>query len=245
LLTIIPPVVCNSIITSGNKIKFRDDVSWVGDSYVLHEFEKYKIIDSAQKITKNQFKQECNPQDIMIFSFYPTKPIGSYDGGMIVSNDKDKIDRFKIMVKNGARFNPKSWKREMVTVGYKMYLNSFQAYIANENFKKLEEKYQLLARVKEKYNLEFNRNNTSDHLYRVNISNRDMVLTKAKQVGVELGIHYQCLHKNMIYSNNDQSLKNSEHESKTTISIPFHENLTDLEIEKVIRLIKKYDIEAS
>ena len=31
--TIIPPVVCNAILTSGNSIKFYDDINWVGGSY--------------------------------------------------------------------------------------------------------------------------------------------------------------------------------------------------------------------
>ena len=89
--SMIPPVVLNAIITSDNKHNFIDDISWVGDSYVLHDFGDYKIVDSAQKLEKNQFKNECNPNDLMVFSFYPTKPVGSSDGGMIVSDDLEKI----------------------------------------------------------------------------------------------------------------------------------------------------------
>lgn len=50
--SIIPPVVPNAIITSNNKIQFYDDIDWVGDSYILHMFDDYKIIDSAQKLKK-------------------------------------------------------------------------------------------------------------------------------------------------------------------------------------------------
>ena len=32
--SIIPPVVANAIITSGNKVRFSDDVDWVGDTYI-------------------------------------------------------------------------------------------------------------------------------------------------------------------------------------------------------------------
>ena len=38
-----------------------------------------------------RFKKEANDEDLMIFSFYPTKPVGSSDGGIIVSNDFEKI----------------------------------------------------------------------------------------------------------------------------------------------------------
>ena len=85
-----PPCVLNALITSGNKIKFYDDTDWVGNSYILHTFSNFKVVDSAQKLDKNQFKKECNPQDLMFFSHYPTKPVGSCDGGTIVSDDMKK-----------------------------------------------------------------------------------------------------------------------------------------------------------
>ena len=67
--SMIPPVVCNALLTSGNKINFTDNTEWVGDSYILHEFSDYKIIDSAQKVDKDQFIKEANDNDLMIFSF--------------------------------------------------------------------------------------------------------------------------------------------------------------------------------
>ena len=239
--SIIPPVVCNAVITSGNKLNFRDDAEWVGDSYIFHTFEDYKIIDSAQKITKNQFSKECTPEDLMIFSFYPTKPIGSYEGGMVVSNDKEKIDWFRLMVKNGTRFNNKSWKREIITPGYKMYLNALQAYIANENFKKLDEKYQSLAKIREIYNTEFNLLNTSNHLYRININNRKFLIEKAHEKNIELGIHYKCLHNHTVYfTGQKQDFLNSEINSNTTVSIPFHEKLSQPDLQNIINLVKTY-----
>ena len=57
LPSMIPPVVANAIITSGNKINFIDDVDWIGHSYVLHQFNDYKIIDSAQKLERKQFQK--------------------------------------------------------------------------------------------------------------------------------------------------------------------------------------------
>ena len=78
--TIIPPVVPNAILCAGQKITYRDDIDWVGSSYVLHDFGDYKIIDSAQQLEKNQFSKQANDSDLMIFSFYPTKPVGSVDG---------------------------------------------------------------------------------------------------------------------------------------------------------------------
>lgn len=247
--SLIPPVVANGIITSGNKITFNDNIEWVGDSYVLHEFDDYKIIDSAQKIEKDQFKKEANDNDLMFFSFYPTKPIGSCDGGIIVSNDEKKINWFREAIMNGMTFSQNNWEREIKFPGYKMYMNSIQAYIANKNFEKLEEKKKKLSQIRDFYNKELNLSNTSDHLYRLSLSNRDKMIEIFKKQNIVTGIHYNALNLNIAYEPyivNSSGYRvhcycpKSEEESKRTLSIPFHENLSDEDLKNIISTIKNY-----
>ena len=58
---LIPPVVANAILTAGNSISFIDNTDWVGNSYHLDlGIKDFKVIDSAQKVEKNQFTLECN-----------------------------------------------------------------------------------------------------------------------------------------------------------------------------------------
>ena len=236
--SIIPPVVANAILCSGHGLNYRDDVNWVGNSYILHQFEDYKVIDSAQQLTENQFKEQANDEDLMIFSFYPTKPVGSSDGGLIVSNDKEKIDRLRILSRNGMSLEKNSWERNILLPGWKMYMNSIQAYIANENFKKLESKTKRYNEIREIYNEAFGKNNTSLHLYRLNVDNNDTVVSSMKERGIQCGIHYKAIHLMGAYSRPALDLPLSEQESKTTISIPYHEMLTDEQIETVIKEIK-------
>lgn len=237
--SIIPPVVCNAILTSGNKISFIDDIEWVGNSYILHDFGEYKIIDSAQKVEFNQFNKEANDNDLMIFSFYPTKPIGSMDGGIIVSNDFEKINNFKELVMNGMSFSQNNWERKIKFPGYKMYMNSIQCFIANENLKILDFKQRKLKKIREIYNKELGYNNTSNHLYRINVNdNKDFVEYMGGK-GITCGIHYQSLHNHKVYRTNDKCPK-SEKISKKTVSIPFHENLNNGQINYILESIKRY-----
>ena len=239
--SIIPPVVANAIYTSGNRVTFHDDVDWVGDSYVLHDFGDYKIIDSAQKLEKHQFEIEANDNDLMIFSHYPTKPVGSSDGGMIVSNDKEKIDQLRILSRSGNSLEKNSWERSIIQWGYKFYMNSIQAYIANENFKKLDSKMEAMGKVRSIYNEAFNLNHTSYHLYRINVADRDKFMSKMKEEEIQVGIHYRALHWVDCYSTfEDFELPKSDIESETTVSIPYHELLTEKEVEYVIQKVKPY-----
>ena len=169
LPSMIPPVVANAIITSGNKIEFIDDVEWVGHSYILHRFDDYKIIDSAQRLERNQFQRECNPEDIMIFSFYPTKPLGGSDGGMIVTDDYEKYKWFKEAVLNGMTYANNNWERTISFPGYKMYMNSIQAKILLNNFKFFHKKMRVLNNLVDIYNRELGYENSSKHLYRVEV----------------------------------------------------------------------------
>jgi len=240
--SMIPPVVANAILTSGNKINFVDNTTWVGDSYILHEFEDYKIIDSAQKVDLNQFKKEANDEDLMIFSFYPTKPIGSSDGGIIVSNDEKKIKWFKEAVMNGMSYSHNNWDRTIKFPGYKMYMNSIQCYIANENLKLLDYKKRKLKKIKEFYNRELGYNNTSDHLYRIKVNNNKEFISNMEGKGIHCGIHYNALHTNQVYNNfiENSSFPKSDKESKHTVSIPFHEKLSKSEINYIINQIKRF-----
>lgn len=245
--SLIPPVVLNALITSGNKINFTDDVNWIGDSYILHHFKDYKIIDSAQKVEQDQFKKEANDNDIMFFSFYPTKPVGSSDGGIIVSNDKDKIDYLKTLSFNGMSFAENNWDRKIIMPGYKFYLNSIQAFIADKNLDILDQKKQKLKNIRDIYNSEFGLNNTSDHLYRIEVDNNKKFIDVSKQNKIIHGIHYEAQHLNSVYKpySTNSLCPNSEKISKTTVSIPFHENLSEQDLNHVIKNLKKYELSKS
>ncbi len=240
--SMIPPVVLNALITSGNRINFTDDTNWIGGSYLLHDFGDYKIIDSAQRVDRNQFKNEANPQDIMFFSHYPTKPVGSCDGGTIVSDDFEKIKWIKEAVLNGMSWAENNWDRKIKFPGYKMYMNSIQAYIANENLKKLDENKNRLKYIRNIYNKELNLNNESDHLYRIEVNDNKSFIQYMKSQNVLCGIHYDTQHNNDIYKFGEEfECLNSTIKSKRTVSIPFHTSLSDSDIEFIIKKIKSYN----
>ena len=240
LPSIIPPVVANAILTSGNDIEFIDNVNWVGNSYVLHEFSDYKIIDSAQKLEKNQFQKECNPQDLMIFSFYPTKPLGGSDGGMIVTDDYEKYRWFKEAVLNGTTYSDNSWGRDISFPGYKMYMNSIQARILLNNFKFFNKKMRVLKNLVNTYNKELGYNNTSQHLYRIEVVHNKTFIEKMEKLGIVCGIHYPALHLNSIYNGGMKlDCPNSKKLSYRTVSLPMNEKLSFLELEYIIDKVKE------
>ena len=242
--SVIPTVVPNAIIRSGNYLNFRDDTLWVGNVYKLHAFKDYSIYDSAQQVERDLFKQEASPEDLMIFSFYPTKPEGGCDGGMVVSDDREKIDWFRKAVMNGSTDSNNSWDRELIFPGWKMNMNSIQAHIAQKNLRRLEKKNERLAEIRKAYNKGFNKANKSSHLYRINVKDRDSFIDEMRENFISCGVHYQACHLRPVYNAYKEQtaykyFKKSKKDAKTTVSIPFNENLTDENVEYIIEQVRK------
>ena len=177
----------------------------------------------------------------MIFSFYPTKPVGSSDGGIIVSNDKEKIKWFKEATMNGMSYSYHNWDRKIKFPGFKMYMNSIQCYIANENLKLLDYKKRKLGKIRNFYNKELGYNNTSNHLYRIKVDDNKSFIEYMNKNNIVCGIHYEALHQNKIYNSNPVKCELSTILSKQTTSIPFHENLNNKELIYIVNQIKKYE----
>lgn len=249
--SILPPVVADAICNNDCYMNFEDRVDWVGGSYLLHEWTGCKFIDSAHRLEKDQFKNECADGDLMLFSFFPTKVLSSQDGGMIVSNNQDLIEFIRVRANNGMKPMPSplggdadraaSWEKKHVGLGYKMYMNSTQAYIAMKNFDNLETKKERLAAIREKYNKAFDIYSTSEHLYRVMLETTDnrSFIAKARAEGIECGIHYNALHHDDVYGYEGPELPLSDLIAIGMVSIPYHENLIPSEINKVIEFVKR------
>ena len=243
--TMIPPVVPNAITTAGANFIFIDDTNWIGNSYILYEdsVEDITIIDSAQEVF-HKYLHYCKTKDIaVIYSFYPTKPIGSCDGGMICSNNKNLIEHLRILSNNGTdNYQENSWNKKTILPGYKMYMNSIQAYIALQNLQLLEYKKQRLNDIRTYYvsylGYSYTKHNGSEHLFTIFVDNRDDFINTMKENGISCGIHYQCAHKNPIYNRTHQYLLKSECNSKHIVSIPFHEKLTQKELDHIIKCVK-------
>ena len=240
LPSMIPPVVANAIITSGNKINFVDNVEWVGDSYVLYQFDDYKIVDSAQKLEENQFEKECNSEDLMFFSFYPTKPLGGSDGGVIVTDDYEKYRWFKSAVLNGMSFANNNWERKISFPGYKMYMNSIQAKVLMRNFEHLDKKMKVLGNLVDIYNRELGYENSSKHLYRIEVLNNERFIQNMKNAGIVCGNHYPALHLNLVYNDGKEfDCPKSEKLAKRTVSLPMNEKLSFYQTEYIIDKVKE------
>jgi dTDP-4-amino-4,6-dideoxygalactose transaminase len=144
----------------------------------------------------------------------------------------------------GSTPSSNSWDRELVFPGWKMHMNSIQAHIAQKNLRRLEAKNERLTEIRRVYNAGFQRDNKSSHLYRINVKDRDEFIKLMKEQYIPCGIHYQACHLHPVYNAYKKRtihkyFKKSKKDAKTTVSVPFHENLTDENVEYIIEQVRK------
>ena len=90
-----------------------------------------------------------------------------------------------------------------------------------------------MGRIVDTYNSEFGYENSSNHLYRIEVLNNQKFINDMKSLGIVCGIHYSALHLNKVYGGVGKC-KNSEKKQNTTVSLPMNEKLSFYELEYII-----------
>lgn len=236
------PLVANACLEAGLTIKFNGQTDWIGSAY---DIIGSKVVDSAHQLQKGQYENFKGKK--LCFSFYPTKTIGSADGGAIATNDKEFADWVRSISTYGRdqkNHSGNSWDYDVRMLGYKKHYTNLQAAICLEQLRRLDETNTRRQRIVGIYNKAFGLSNKSDYLYRISMEDRDGFIRYALKNGVECGVHFKPLHlmipfKNIPISKEDKIAVEKAY--KKTVSLPFYDTMTDEEINKVIHIVKKYE----
>jgi len=244
--SVIPPVVPNAVINSNTAMRFVDDTEWVGGHYTLATFDNFHLIDAAQEVHAKMFKR-FKPEDLVVYSFYPTKPIASIDGGMVVSDDAGVIEYLRKLTLNGTGMAINSWERSLDHIGWKMYMNTLQAHLAHRELQILGRKQSILDHVRMEYQAALFgagipvATGNSYHLYRIYVNDQHRFIQEAQDAGIRCGIHYRALHRHPLYSTYAEGrFDKSDFDHFHAVSIPFHHHLSTEDIKTVVDFVLKY-----
>jgi len=190
--------------------------------------------------------------DTGCFSFYPSKNLGAFgDGGMVVTNDEEIAQKVKMLRDHGQ-----IKKYEHLVEGYNSRLDEIQAAILRVKLKKLNEWNNLRRKNASIYNellkdvdevitpfeAEYAKHIYS--LYVIRTKKRDELQEYLKSKGIGTGLHYpialhlQKAYKYLRYKEGD--FPAAEKVAKEGLSLPMFPELTEEQIEKVVREIKAF-----
>ncbi len=239
--TLVTSRFLGAIVHSQNEYVFTDNADWVGHDYVLLQDNALQIIDSAQRFDPNQY-DEYRDQDVVIFSNYPTKPLGGLKGGFVVSNDKDRIEWIRQAAYFGEQFSTNSWESTPGFIGWQKYMNSVEAYFVDRSLDGYAKKRNTMDLIRYQYKENLSNIVTADsyHLFRIRVDDNRKFLAFMLEKGIVCGIHYTCCHSDSVYGSGGRYLR-SERDEGTVASIPFHDALTQKQVSKVIKEIHSYE----
>lgn len=235
------PLVAAAALEAGVKIHYTDNVDWIGGKYLLDGSHVY---DSAHELEKNMCRK-MDMQDKVCFSFYPTKNIGSADGGAIATNDPKFAKWARSISTYGRNQGTKygnSWDYEVEIVGYKRHYTNLQAAICLEQLKRLDETNESRAKIRDRYNKAFSLSNKSLYLYRINVTNRSQFIKYMASKGIECGVHFKPLHLMKAYRSFPimGNRRKIEDAYAHTVSLPFFGSMSRQQVGQVINAVLDY-----
>ena len=208
------------------------------------------IEDAAQAHGARSGKQGAGSAVAASYSFYPTKNLGGYgDGGIVTSNDESIIETVKVLRQGGHNAALKT-----NIAGLNSRLDEVQAAILRAKLKRLDEwndRRRRLARMYTEALQEARQiklpvvdepESHVHHLYVIQHENRDGLQNHLLAREIETLIHYpSLLHQQPLFRQSSQrSLPVAESLVNKILSLPLYPQLKDVELEKVTTAVLSY-----
>ena len=219
---------------------------------IAKKYSLYVIEDAAQAIgAKYKGRPVGSLGDIACFSFFPTKNLGAFgDGGMLTTNDPELEERIRMLRVHGSK---KKYHHEIL--GCNSRLDELQAAMLRVKLKYLDAwtntRRALAERYREKLNVAGNAIVLPTemewayhvyHQYTIRVPNRDAVQEELKARGITskvyypLSLHLQPVFKDLGYEPGD--FPESEKATEEALSLPMFPELEYAEQDRVVEELR-------
>ncbi len=218
---------------------------------VLANQHGLKILeDAAQGFGASYKGVNCGALgDVAAFSFYPTKNLGAYgDGGLLTTNDDMVAEQARMLRTHGSRI-----KYYNEILGYNSRLDAIQAAILRVKLPHIDDWNQARQRVAGQYHelledvdgvvIPTKRDNLNHifHQYTIRVldDKRDAVREHLKNTGISTMVYYpKPIHKLPMYTELDYELPITEQASREVLSLPIWPQLTTDTQETIVKALQ-------
>ena len=222
------------------------------------------IEDAAHALgSKYKGKKIGSISDMTIFSFHPVKVITTGEGGMVVTNNKKFYEKLKIFRHHGIvkKERKGGWYYEMEIPGYNLRLTDFQCTLGLSQLKKLNKFIKRRREIVTEYNRAFkgieeiiipterDYVKSAWHIYVIQLKldkvkvSRKKIFNELQKRGIGVQVHYIPIHLQPFYRKRFGYKKGDfptvERYYQRAITLPLFPKMTDKEIDRVIKTVKK------
>ena len=181
------------------------------------------------------------------FSFFPSKNLGCYgDGGMVTTNSDELAEQLKVLRNHGSKV-----RYHHSVIGYNSRLDEIQAVILRVKLKRIEEYNDGRRRVAHLYTellqgtvtppAEDGKGVHVYHQYTVLTDRRDAIMAALSAAGIASAIYYPIpLHRQDVFADQfkEVSLPVAEETARRCMSLPVFPEMTDEQVREVVAVIK-------
>ena len=198
--------------------------------------------------------------DVTVYSFQAVKNLATGDSGMICWADEKSAEMTKALAWCGinkdtytrSNSGTYAWKYDVDYIGYKYNGNAIMAAVALTQLKYLDEENSLRREIVAMYNEGFKNNpkikvipapypdECSYHLYELIVPDREDLLKKLSESGINCGVHYRDNTEYSIFSFGKGQAPKAQEISQHFITMPLHMWLTDEDVRIVIEKVNLY-----
>ena len=229
---------------------------------ITKKYNLYVVHDTAQSIgAEYKGRKTGSLAHASTFSFHGTKNMTTGEGGALVTNDDEIAEKVIYMREKGT--NKQSFLIDNKDRGYYEYVTIGNSYVQSNilgalgitQLEKLEWMNTRRAEIAEYYinelkdipNIKFPKitegAKTNWHIFYILVpaEHKYWIMDALRAEGVYVNVHYTPLHRNRFYSHlgTDEDLPNSIKFFSGLLRLPIYPSLTNEEIRKVIRAVKK------
>ncbi len=236
---------------------------------LLNLAKKYEIrlIEDAAHAFGSYYKSKKIGSfgDITCFSFDSIKVMTCGEGGAIVLNDSNLIEKIKykrLLGMKRASMTDINWKNralnyDVVTNGFRYHMSNINAAIGLAQIKKVQQfidyrrelaNYYIYCLKNSKlisfFDFDYNQNANFMMPVMVNMNLRDELKQYLLENEIESNISYTPIHKFSFYSQFAlEKYENTETIFNSILSLPMHTKLTVGDIDYIVSVIKKFEYE--
>lgn len=183
--------------------------------------------------------------EMVCFSFHPVKNLAMPTGGLISINRKDHKEVSRVLKEKRwcGISSRKNTDYDVKDLGWNYYMNEFAAAVGLAQLRKLDKTNNLRKQIAKRYQKEISielkmpyDEGCSYHFYWIRVKNRTEFRKRLLEKGIETGTHYKPIHLFSLYKSK-ASLPTTEKAGREIVSLPTHPNLTENDVEKIIKIV--------
>jgi dTDP-4-amino-4,6-dideoxygalactose transaminase len=182
------------------------------------------------------------------FSFFPSKNLGCYgDGGLVTTNSAEQAEKLRMLRNHGSQ---ERYRHEVI--GFNSRLDEIQAAVLRIKLKHIGQYNDQRRQIAQTYNQMLSTTSVTTpeerqnayhvyHQYTILSEQRDVIMQKLAEANIASAIYYPIpLHQQQVFTSLTTALKLPETEriARQCLSLPMYPELPRKDIEKVVSVLQ-------